>query len=103
MAWKHESMNRHRDGMIRLQVQLTPAQARSVKEIAHERGMSVAAVIREAIDRFVAEPASGDAIWQEALSVVGKYRGDGRNVAVEHDRYLEEAYANAEESHGGGL
>jgi hypothetical protein len=87
--------------MIRFQVQLTDRQAASIKEIAYERGTSVAAVVRDAVDRLIEEPASREAIWEVALSVVGKYRGDGENVAVEHDRYLEESYGDWEGGNGG--
>ena len=86
--------------MMRVQIQLTSEQVRRVRAVARDRGISVAAVVREALDRFLDEPSSREAVWQQALSVVGKYRGDGRGVAVEHDRYLEEAYADWEEAGG---
>ncbi len=87
--------------MIRVQVQLTPGQAEKARNAAHERGVSVAALVREAIDAYLSEPSSREHAWQQALSVVGKYRDDGRGVAVEHDRFLEDAYADWDEADRG--
>jgi len=40
--------------MIRTQVQLVPEQAEALKRAAADRGVSMAEVVREAIDRFLA-------------------------------------------------
>jgi hypothetical protein len=79
--------------MTALRVQLTEEQARKLKRLASERGVSISALIREAVDRLDDE-LSMDEKWERALAVVGKYRdGSGaRDVAVNHDRYLEDAY-----------
>ena len=59
--------------MIRTQIQLTERQARELKRRAAERGVSMATLIREAIDRMLEEGDSSGR-WQRALSVVGKFR-----------------------------
>lgn len=76
--------------MIRTQVQLTDAQARVLRRVAAERGMSMAAVIRELVDAGLSAPASSHAA--RARSVVGRF-GSGRNtVGRDHDRELDTAF-----------
>lgn len=77
--------------MVRLQVQLTDAQIAALRRSARAREMSVASIVREAVDRHLAAEGVDDA-WARALSVVGRYRGGTENVSVEHDAYLDEAY-----------
>jgi hypothetical protein len=78
--------------MVRTQIQLSEAQARRLKVLAAERGVSMAALIREAVDRLAGNDRDQDR--ERALSVVGKYRDreGASDVAAEHDRYLEDAY-----------
>jgi len=80
--------------MVRTQIQLTEEQAARVKRLAAERGVSMAALIREAVDRIAGEGSNEDEKWERAMAAVGKFRDkDGAtNVGEEHDRYLEEAY-----------
>lgn len=75
--------------MIRRQVQLTDKQDAALRRLARRRRVSVAAVVREAVDRISRDD---DAAWRRAFAVVGKYRSSGGNVAEEHDRYLAEIY-----------
>ncbi|HEV3071323.1 MAG TPA: hypothetical protein VGY76_07865 [Solirubrobacteraceae bacterium] len=42
----------------RLQILLDDARHQQITEVAHERGVSVATVVREAIDRGLSAPAS---------------------------------------------
>ena len=53
--------------------------------------MSIAAVIRAAVDEIVAN-ADRERRWELAKSVIGKYSGGGANVSENHDEYLAEAY-----------
>ena len=80
--------------MIRTQVQLTEEQARRLKELASSRGVSMAALIRAAVDQYVSTGSDLEARWERALSVLGRYRDKegATDVAVEHDRYLDEAF-----------
>lgn len=77
--------------MIRTQIQLTEDQAKALKELAHRRGVSMAELVREGVDGLL-DADDYEARWRRAVSVVGKFRGDGANVSEEHDKYLEEAY-----------
>jgi len=80
--------------MIRTQIQLTEEQARRLKRIAAERGVSVAEVIREAVDRLPDRDDRAER-WARALAAVGKGhdREGATDVSVRHDDYLAEAYA----------
>ncbi len=77
--------------MIRTQIQLTPEQAAALKREAGRRGVSMAALVREAIDTAVRADDS-EARWRRASAAVGTFSSEGGNVAAEHDRHLEEAY-----------
>jgi Ribbon-helix-helix protein, copG family len=77
--------------VVRTQIQLTERQAARLKRIAAERGISMAAVIREAVDAVVEREGAPDP-RARALSVVGTFGSGVRDLAREHDRYLDEAY-----------
>lgn len=82
--------------MVRMQIQFSEVQARELKRLAAEREVSVAALTREAVDRFFVEeggytPAERA---ERALQAFGRFRGDGGNVSEEHDRYLAEIYGS---------
>lgn len=79
--------------MVRTQIQLTEQQARGLRARARERGVSLAEMIRRLVDRGLAQEAAGRArLYQQAARVVGRFpdRRGARNLAREHDRYLEE-------------
>jgi Arc/MetJ-type ribon-helix-helix transcriptional regulator len=77
--------------MVRTQIQLTERQAKQLKRLAARRQVSMAALVREAVDRLIEDP-SEEARWQRALGAVGRFRSAGGTAAEDHDRYLEEAY-----------
>ncbi len=80
--------------MIRTQIQLTEQQARRLRAQARERGVSLAEMIRRLVDRGLTEEAAGRArLCEQAARVVGRFpdRRGARNVARDHDRYLDEA------------
>ncbi len=79
--------------MVRTQIQLTDEQMTRLRLASAERGVSIAALIRDAVDRALAEDRRADD-WALALSVIGKYRDvDGAtDVSTRHDDYLADAY-----------
>jgi hypothetical protein len=81
--------------VIRTQIQLTEEQARRLREVAAAQGVSLASVIREAVDRYVQDGSGLERRWMRALAVRG-YRDVTRagDVAADHDRYLSEAFAD---------
>ena len=62
--------------VIRTQIQLTESQAREVKRWAEERGVSMAAIIREAVDAHLRDrnAPSWDEIVERAIAAVGMLR-----------------------------
>lgn len=80
--------------MVRTQIQLTDAQLRLLKRLATDRGVSVATLIRESVDRFVrsAGPVDDEEQRRRALAAAGRFHSGRSDLAAEHDRYLEEAY-----------
>lgn len=79
-----------------MQIQFSEAQARALKRVAAQRGVSIAALTREAVDRLLIE--NGDVTSADSrtriLEMMGRFRSDRTDVAAEHDRYLEEIYAD---------
>ena len=75
--------------MIRTQITLTEEQHRRLARVARARGVSMAEVIRQAVDRVV--PDEGQERrerWTRALAAVGSQRSGLPDVAEEHDAHL---------------
>jgi hypothetical protein len=84
--------------MIRTIVQLTEEQHRTLKEMAAEYNVSISEMVRQGVDLFVQQKASGisrEERIQRALSVSGVARDlyGATDVSVNHDHYLVEIYA----------
>ena len=77
--------------MIRTQIQLTEEQAIGLRNLAARRGVSLAELIRQGVERILDEYEREEK-WQRASTLVGRYSDDARDVAINHDRYLDEAY-----------
>lgn len=69
-------------------IQLEDAQSQQLRRLAAERGVSVAALIREAVDELLARN-SDTSRWERALNAPTYASGAG-DVSEEHDRYLAE-------------
>lgn len=84
--------------MERTQISLTAAQAARLRRIAEQRGTSMAALIRDAVDHVLPDDdaVTADERWTRALAAIGSARGAGADVSENHDRYLGEAYADWE-------
>lgn len=80
--------------MIRTQVQLTEDQMRKLRRAAREQGVSIAEIVRRCLDRGLDEEVAGrKESYSRAGRLVGAYRerDEATDVAVEHDRYLDES------------
>lgn len=75
--------------MVRTQMQLTEEQARALKEIAAERGVSMAELVRESVERTIGEAEQKEK-WRKALAITGRYRSGLSDVSTEHDKYFAE-------------
>jgi hypothetical protein len=80
--------------MVRTQIQLTEEQAIEVKRVARVRGVSMAEVIREAVDSVlkpgVRAPAEERRV--RALGALGRFSSGRRDVSTNHDKYLGEIF-----------
>jgi hypothetical protein len=79
--------------MVRTQIQLSESQARRIKRRAQDRGISMAALIRECVEREL-EAGEPDRArrFERAARLAGRYRDQAgaRDLARKHDRYLSE-------------
>jgi hypothetical protein len=78
--------------MIRTQIQLTDEQARALKELAAKRGVSLAELIRQGVERILAESDRREK-RRRALAMLGRYDAGPSDVSTHHDRYLSEDYS----------
>ncbi len=76
--------------MIRTQVQFTEKQAQTLRRVAAERGVSMAALIRQLVDEAIQKPRS--ARTARACAAVGRFASGTTTVSREHDRELERAF-----------
>ena len=77
--------------MIRTQIQITPEQARALKQLSSKEGKSVAELIRISLDSMLKSGGIKDQgdLRRKAMAVAGKLNGP-RNLAENHDDYLAE-------------
>lgn len=75
--------------MVRTIVQLTEEQASRLDRAARRRGVSKAAVVRDALDAELAREG-GDAELDRALHAAGSGASGVRDLAERHDDYLAE-------------
>jgi len=77
--------------MVRTQIQLTDGQARRVRRLAQEQGVSMAEFIRRCLDQ-VLESGGPDrsALYERAEAVVGRFEdpSGADDLARRHDHYL---------------
>jgi predicted DNA-binding ribbon-helix-helix protein len=80
--------------MVRTQIQLTENQAKALKEIAQSRHLSVAELIRKAVDTVIKSNTvvNAEERHKRAMEIVGKFSSGKRDVSKKHDLYLTEAY-----------
>lgn len=79
----------------RTQISLDAAQAARLRRLARERGTSMAALIRDAVDRTYPDAGEDtpEARWQRALAAIraGGLRSGRSDIADRHDDYLAES------------
>lgn len=73
--------------MVRTIIQLREAQAAALKRAARRRGVSKAAVVREALDELLAREG-GDAALERALQAAGSGASGVSDLGERHDAYL---------------
>lgn len=80
--------------MIRTQIQLPEQQVSTLKQLALQQHVSMAELIRRAIDLFTASPEAGNLQErrQRALAAAGRFHSGHDDIATRHDDYLAEAF-----------
>jgi len=77
--------------MIRMQIQLTDQQLSLLRHEAAERGTSVAALVRDAVDRALKRPARGASLEERkrrAIAAAGRFHSGLGDVSARHDDYF---------------
>lgn len=81
--------------MLRTQVQFTAEQARRLRAIARRQGVSVAELVRQSVDRVLADESTNPAVqYERAAKLVGAFadRERATDLSRRHDDHLREAY-----------
>ncbi len=79
--------------MVRTQVMLTEEQIQGLKKLAAERRTSMADLIREGVDRILADQER-KRLWDRSMEAMGMFNCGPSDVSERHDDYLEEEYAD---------
>jgi hypothetical protein len=76
--------------MLRTQVQLTPEQARRLREAAAAEGRSMADLVRDAVDASlrVQRRVDREEVKRRSLAALGRFRSGEPDLASAHDRHL---------------
>jgi hypothetical protein len=79
--------------MIRTQVQLKEDQITWLRKKSKDSGVSISQLIREGIDLYRSKedllPAEKR---KKALSAIGRFSSGQKEISVQHDKYLVDAY-----------
>ena len=76
-----------------ISIQLTESEIGQLSYIAEIKRISVENLVRKAIELFLANHNQCHSkLYQEAFSVIGKYKAGVSDISTEHDRYLDEAF-----------
>jgi len=80
--------------MVRTQIQLTEDQARALKRIAQSRHLSIAELIRKAVETIIKSSTVVDheERHKRAMEIVGKFSSGKHDISKKHDLYLVDAY-----------
>ncbi len=78
--------------MVRTQIQLTEEQARRVKKMAGELGISSAELIRRALDEVLSKSPQDRQRRMRALEIIGIGNSGTGDLSSRHDEYLQEIY-----------
>jgi hypothetical protein len=81
----------------RTQISLEPEQAERLRTLARQRGVSMAHLIRDAVDQVYGGaviPPTLTERWDRALATVGIGESGAVDLAENHDRHLDDAYGS---------
>ncbi|MEP7360947.1 MAG: ribbon-helix-helix protein, CopG family [Chloroflexota bacterium] len=78
--------------MERTQISLSSRQAQELRRLAGKRNTSMAALIREAVDRTYGLDSGLDARWERALSSIGGFNSGRSDISEHHDEFAFERH-----------
>jgi len=80
--------------MVRTQIQLTEEQSDALKKLALSKHLSIAELIRQAVDTFIKSKIVIDTEERrkKAVDIVGRFSSGKHDVSAEHDKYLAETF-----------
>ena len=80
--------------MVRTQIQLTEEQVKALKIMSLSRHLSVAEIIRQAVDTIIRTNTMVDIEERRkmAIDIVGRFSSGKRDISRKHDTYLAEAF-----------
>lgn len=80
--------------MVRTQIQLPEQQVALLKRLAAQQHVSMAELIRRAVDIFTISPDAANIreLRERALAAAGRFHSGRRDLAARHDDYLAEAF-----------
>jgi len=80
--------------MVRTQIQLTEEQVKALKRIALSRHLSIAELIRQAVDTVIRTNTTVDIEERRkrAVDIAGRFSSGKRDISRKHDTYLVEAF-----------
>lgn len=80
--------------MVRTQIQLPEQQVSTLKHLAMQQHVSMAELIRRAIDLFTTSPDVDNLQErrQRALAAAGRFHSGHDDIAARHDDYLAESF-----------
>ena len=81
--------------MIRTQIQLSERQAERVRQLAAERGISMAELIRISVDQVLdsaPRPRSRHELRERARKLAGRFASGISDLAAGHDKHLSKVY-----------
>jgi antitoxin component of RelBE/YafQ-DinJ toxin-antitoxin module len=81
--------------MVRTQVQLTEKQYEALRNVAAREGISMAEVIRRALDRVAGMNSlpNREELRKRAMAAIGSFHSDVTDLSTRHDDYLAEIYS----------
>ena len=80
--------------MVRTQIQLTEEQAEMIKKIAKSRHLSMAELIRQAVNGVIRSGAgiASEQRRKRAVALAGRFRSGKHDISEKHDKYLSESF-----------
>ncbi|MCX6045720.1 MAG: ribbon-helix-helix protein, CopG family [Chloroflexi bacterium] len=80
--------------MVRTQIQLTEEQMALLKKVAAEQTLSVAELIRRAVDALLrsSNRINDETQQRRALSIIGQFPDPAADLSINHDQYLVQAF-----------